>query len=153
MESKSDSIEIRLLKAEETEKARELVSLFEDVFEMEVEQIHDEALTRILEDEDFIAILAEDKGELIGGMTVYLLRQIYRVKPWAYLMDLAIHQDYQRKGIGQRMITFAKEQAKRAGSEELYVQAEKEDDHAVRFYRKTSPSGEMDVHHFFYKLA
>jgi aminoglycoside 3-N-acetyltransferase I len=70
----------------------------------------------------------------------------------AYLYDLAVLPEYQRKGVGKKLINFTNSYCKERGFEEVYVQADKADDYALDFYRSTNPTKEEDVSHFYYKL-
>lgn len=130
-----------------------LISVFEEVFEMEKYVKPDKShLQKLLNKKHFFAVTAKVENKIIGGLTVYILDQYYAEKPLAYIYDLAVLTSYQRKGIGKKLISFTNEFCKKNGFEEVFVQAEKEDDYAFDFYRSTQPSGELDVAHYFYKL-
>lgn len=74
-------------------------------------------------------------------------------KPIAHIYDLAVSTSYQRKGIGSKLIAFANEYCKQSGFEEVFVQAEKDDDYAIDFYRSTKPAEELEAVHFSYKFT
>ncbi len=147
-------ITIRRLNKEDIAEFIELVKLFEDVFEMEDFSIPTtEHLQQLLNRDEFAAFVAlSDENKIIGGLTTYVLEQYYSEKPLAYIFDLAVDKNLQRQGIGKRLIAETNKFYKNKGFEEVFVQADKVDDYAIEFYRKTDPSEEEDVSHFYYKL-
>lgn len=98
---------------------------------------------------DFLVFVAKQNHKIVGGLTVYVVHQYYSNKPQAYIYDLAVLEKYQRKGIGRNLIEAVKLYCKENDFEEAFVQAEKVDNYAVDFYRKTSPSSVKDAVHFF----
>ena len=132
---------------------KKLISVFEEVFEMENFRIpSDEHLRKLLAKQDFMVFVASYEKKIIGGLTVYTLEQYYGPKPIAYIYDLAIAIAFQRKGIGRQLIDAVNTYCKAQGFEEVFVQADKIDDYAIDFYRKTRPTKEEDVSHFYYTL-
>jgi aminoglycoside 3-N-acetyltransferase I len=147
-------IEIEILKSNDIDKLNELISVFENVFEME--NFKRPSIThfqKLLNGDNFLAIIAKTEGQIIGGLTVYLLPQYYSERPLAYLYDLAVLTEYQRKGIGKKLIEFTIEYCKHQGYEELFVQADKVDGYALDFYRLTKPTAEEQVVQFSYILS
>jgi aminoglycoside 3-N-acetyltransferase I len=94
--------------------------------------------------------MAEQK--IIAGLTVYVLDLYYSEKPLAYIYDLAVLPEYQRIGVGKKLVGFTNEYCRQKGFEEVFVQADKADIHALDFYRSTGPTNEEPVIHFYYKL-
>lgn len=147
-------IAVRKLASHEVDKFIELIRLFEIVFEMEKFSIPStDHLERLLAKESFGVFVAEHGGTIVGGLTTYVLEQYYSEKPLAYIYDLAIAVDFQRKGIGQQLIAEGLQYYKQEGFEEVFVQADKVDTYALDFYRKTKPTEEEDVSHFYYLLS
>jgi aminoglycoside 3-N-acetyltransferase I len=143
----------QVLKSTDMDKLHELISVFEIVFEMkDLNRPDNRHLQRLLEKDNFLAIVALNNHKVIAGLTVYVLDQYYSEKPLAYIYDLAVLTEYQRKGIGKKLIDFTKEYCRLQGFDEVFVQAEKVDDYAVDFYRLTNPTTEMQVVHFSYAL-
>lgn len=131
----------------------DLVKLFEEVFEMKNFSIPDKRhLQNLLNRVDFHVFVAFKNDMVVGGLTTYVLEQYYSEKPLAYIYDLAVDTHLQRQGIGKKLIAEANKFFREKGFEEVFVQAEKVDDHAIDFYRKTNPSGEEQVVHFYYTL-
>lgn len=146
-------VSIQLIEPYNLKDFQKLISVFEIVFEMKnFKSPEPPHLQKLLQSENFLSIVAKQEELIIGGLTIYILEQYYSVKPLAYLYDLAVLQEYQRKGIGRSLINFARFYCKEQGFEELFVQADKADDYALEFYRSTNPTKEEDVSHFYYKL-
>jgi aminoglycoside 3-N-acetyltransferase I len=136
------------------EELLQLVSVFEEVFEKETYQRPGPAhLEKLVQQDNFFAIIARDGDKIIGGITLYVLDQYYSEKPLAYIYDLAVLTNYQRQGVGKQLIAFTNDYCRQQGFEEVFVQADKEDDHAIAFYRSTQPAKEAEVVHFTYKLG
>ncbi|HMQ07909.1 MAG TPA: GNAT family N-acetyltransferase [Saprospiraceae bacterium] len=146
-------IKIQVLRPQDIDKFYELITVFEKVFDMESFTRPNEAhLLKLLGEDEFIAVIALNNNKVIGGLTVYTLHQYYSEKPLAYIYDVAVLTEYQRKGIGKKLIEFTRELCRQKGFEELFVQADKVDDYAIDFYRLTTPTSEEQMVHFSYKL-
>lgn len=147
------NMEYKLLTQSDTGAFLELLELFEVVFEMEPFVRPDETYLRaLLVSENFFSIVAAKDGRVVGGLTVYVLKQYFSKKPLAYIMDLAVMTQFQRQGIGSQLIDLTRRHCRELGCEELFVQADRVDDYALDFYRKTNPSTEEDVLHYTYRL-
>lgn len=135
-------------------KFKELILVFEDVFEMENLKLpHENHLQRLLNKDTFFAVVAKINDKVIGGLTIYVLDQYYSEKPLAYIYDLAVLTTHQRKGVGNQLIKFTNNFCTQNGFEEVFVQADKVDDYAIDFYRSTQPTNEEQVVHFYYKFT
>lgn len=131
----------------------DLVKVFEDVFEMKnfvlPEWPH---LHGLLGDDHFMAFVAIAGNKVIGGLTAYVLLQYYNVRPLAYIYDLAVKREFQRKGIGKKLVAAVNSYCKMKGFEEVFVHADKADGYALDFYRSTNITDEEQVVHFYYKF-
>lgn len=142
-----------MLKPGDTKSLSEVLRLFEDVFEMKGFRHPDlEHLRDILSSDMLRVIVARQYEQIVGAMTVYVLPNLYETRPLAYIMDLAVDRDFQRKGIGTQLMEYIRKVAGQEGFSEVFVQADRPDDYALDFYRKTNPSAEEDVVHFYYSL-
>lgn len=148
------NITIKKLAYSDLQQFVQLVRLFGDVFKMSNFTIPpEEHLQRLLSQDGFYVFVALDKNDLVvGGMTAYTLIQYYSIKPLVYIFDLAVKTDLQRKGIGKKLILAINDYCHDAGVEEIFVQADRADDYALDFYRKTTAI-EEDVVHFYYPLS
>jgi aminoglycoside 3-N-acetyltransferase I len=153
LKSANMEIEILILQSNNINELNDLISIFEIVFDMEnVERPSRFHLQNLLNSKHFFAVIAKNRNKTIAGLTVYTLDQYHSEKPLAYIYDLAVLTEYQREGVGRRLIEFTIEHCRQKGFEEVFVQADKDDDYAVDFYRSTNPTGEEQAVHFFYKL-
>jgi aminoglycoside 3-N-acetyltransferase I len=147
------NLNLQILESRQLAEMKELILLFEGVFEMKSFQMPQDAhLQALLEKDSFFAAVAQTEGKIVGGLTCYVLEQYYSERPLAYLYDLAVLESYQRKGIGKRLIAFVNDFCKQRGFEELFVQADLVDDYAIDFYRSTNPTNEEQVVHFYFTL-
>ncbi len=146
-------IDIKIVTADNLNELKELILVFENVFEMEnFKMPNDNHLQGLLNKETFVAIVAKTESKVIAGLTVYVLDQYYSEKPLAYIYDLAVLTEYQRIGIGKKLIAFTTDFCKQKGFEEVFVQADVVDDYALDFYRSTVPTKEEQVIHYSYNL-
>jgi aminoglycoside 3-N-acetyltransferase I len=146
-------IEIKILSTNDIGEFSELIGVFEEVFEMNDFNKPDTAyLYKILAKPNFLVLIAKIKNKVVGGLTVYILDQYYSQKPLAYIYDLAVLKDFQRKGIGKNLIKQVTKYCKENGFDEVFVQADRVDGYALDFYRLTKPTNEEDVVHFYYSL-
>lgn len=148
------NLELQILQSKNIEEFKALIMVFEDVFEMKYFKLpNKDYLQTILDKDNFFAVIAKADNIVIGGLTIYILDQYYSSKPLAYLFDLAVIKEYQRKRVGTRLIEFTNNYCRQKGFEEVFVQADKVDKYAIDFYRSTKPTEEEQVVHFYYKLT
>lgn len=145
-------VTISKLADKDLENFKQLLKVFENVFEMNSFVTPDDAyLLQLLHNPDIIFMIAEAEEKVVGGLSAYVLPQYYSAAKHAYIHDVAISTSYQRKGIGKKLIAAFNTYCENAGYEEVFVAAEKDDEHAVEFYRSTGGEA-LDSVHFFYKL-
>ena len=108
-------------------------------------------LEGLLEKEDFMVFVALSGKQVVGGLTAYTLRPYYTEFPQVYIYDLAVKTEFQRQGIGKKLMAGIIDFCKVEGMDEIFVQADREDGHAIDFYRSTGGIPE-DVIHFSYPL-
>lgn len=88
------------------------------------------------------------QGErVVGGLTAYELPAYSQEGADMYLYDLAVHPDFQRKGVGTALVDGLLEECKRRQVRTCFVQAHLEDAHALHFYRALGGE-EEEVAHF-----
>jgi len=148
-----NEIKIEKLGKNNLTKFTELIRLFEEVFEMPDFSLPGSThLRSLLGNKSFLVFIAEKDNRVVGGLTAYVLEQYYSSQPLAYIYDLAVGRAHQRQGIGKKLVEAIHLYCKDNGFEEVFVQADKIDRHAVDFYRSTKPTEEEDVFHFYYLL-
>ena len=145
-------VQIKKLGQQNIHQFKELILVFEAVFEMKNFSLpDDEYLQKLLEQEGFFVFVAVQEGKVIGGLTAYTLQQYYSKSPLVYIYDLAVETQWQRKGIGRKLISGINNYCQEIGVEEVFVQADEADDYALDFYHKTGATAEKVVH-FYYPL-
>jgi aminoglycoside 3-N-acetyltransferase I len=148
------NVDIRILNDGDLEDFVELVELFSEVFEMQNFKLPArDHLQSTLSNKDFFAVVAMVNGTMAAGMSVYRLNQYYYTKPLAYIYDLAVLPAFQRNGIGTRLINYLKTYCTAHGFAEIFVQADRVDEYALKFYRSTGITAEEDVLHYYYILT
>lgn len=146
-------MEIKKLKNNDVDLFVNLIRLFEDVFEMKPFSLpNKDYLQELLLKPDFFVFVAITDNTVVGGLTAYTLPQYYATRPLAYIYDLAVLRNFQRQGIGKKLISATHAFCQKEGYEEVFVQADKVDDYALDFYRSTNPTAEEEVVHYYYKL-
>lgn len=144
-------LEIKILEATDLEEFNQLLAVFDIVFEYEPYQRPNKShLEGLLKKNSFFAIVAMHEQKVIAGLTAFVLDQYHSALPLLYAQDLAVMKSYQRKGVGTKLMEFAVRYARENGFQQMYIQAELEDDYAVDFYRKTQPTEELMAVHFSY---
>jgi aminoglycoside 3-N-acetyltransferase I len=145
-------MEIKKLEPTDVVHFKQLITIFQKVFEIEDLQMqNDEYLEKLLLKPDFFALVALQNKKVVGGLSVYLLQRYYSSKKEAYIFDVGVHPEYQRKGIGKALISHLIRYCKTQEIESAYVEAEADDEQAVNFYRKTPFNDEIQATHFTYR--
>ncbi len=146
------SLQVRRLDKEDVDKFLALIQVFEEVFEMKNFTMPGEKyLQALLAKEDFFVFVALLEDKVVGGLTAYTLQQYYSERPLVYIYDLAVLSHYQRQGIGKLLMEGITTFCKGIGMEEVFVQADQVDQHALAFYQATGGIAEQVVH-FYYPL-
>ena len=94
---------VRQLAAGDTALFRELLAVFGEAFE-DVETYRaaqpDEAyLEGLLGGDSFIALVARQANEVVGGLAAYELKKFERARSEIYIYDLAVAAGHRRRGI------------------------------------------------------
>lgn len=153
-----EAISIKKLAPEDSKAFAALIQLFQVAFEHEEKPEPDlHYLQALLQDARFWVFVAikTAPGEeplVVGGLTAYMLYEYYEAKPLIYLYDLAVKEAFQRRGIGQKLVSALKAHSQGYGAVQLFVQADLEDEHALEFYRASGATA-TSVVHFNYELA
>ena len=100
----------------------------------------------LLANPDFIALVAEQGGIVVGALAAYCLRKFEQERSEVYIYDLAVLAPARRQGIATGLIEALKPVARAAGAHVIFVQADREDDPAIALY--TRLGRREDVLHF-----
>lgn len=146
-------VKIYKLESSDAEKFSRLVDAYEDAFEMEkFEKPSAEYYEQMLSKESVIVFAAEKNNEIIGGLTAHILYSNYSEAAEVYIYDLAVKTEFQRQGIGTKLMTAIKEYCEEINVSEVFLQADKIDEHAVKFYNKIGGRPEDEIIHFSFPI-
>jgi aminoglycoside 3-N-acetyltransferase I len=153
MDFSVEKLEVRKLAQADLAAFNLLIHLFNEVFEEDESAISSETnLLKLLSNNAFIAMAAFYENEIVGGLTAYELPMYYSEHSEIFLYDLAVKPDYQRIGIGKRLLHQLKEYCVEHRIMEFFVLAHEEDKHAIEFYRSTGGKRE-NVANFLYRVT
>lgn len=129
---------------------KELLAVFAAAFEDPKSYLSaipsDEYLNKLLAREDFIPLVAVADGKVVGGIAAYVLQKFEQERSEIYIYDLAVDEEYRRRGIATRLLSELKKIANEIGAWVIYVQADYGDEPAIRLYE--SLGTREDVLHF-----
>jgi len=132
------SIDIQRLRSGDIARMRELLCVFGDAFDEPVRytdnQPSDEYLRRLMSSDSFLAVAALAGGQVVGGLTAYLLPKPEMESAEAYIYDLAVDESHRRRGIATALIRRLREEVAELGATVIFVQADAEDDEAIALY-------------------
>ena len=144
-----------LLGRDDLDRFRDLLNVFGEAFEEEALYASappsDDYLRDLLSQPEFVAVVALDDEQVIGGLTAYELKKYEQERSEFYLYDLAVASPYRRQGAATAVINHLKATAKKMGAYVIFVQADYGDDPATALYTKLGVR--EDVLHFDLKLA
>jgi aminoglycoside 3-N-acetyltransferase I len=131
----SSTTTIRRLTTDDVDHARQLFAVMSRVFEEPCEPLSEEYLIRLLSRQEFWAFAAFRGGEIIGGLTAHTLPMTRSEVSEIFIYDIAVRAEHQRKGVGRKLIHAVLVGAATSGADTVIVPADKEDEHALEFYR------------------
>jgi aminoglycoside 3-N-acetyltransferase I len=139
-------IEIRRLGSGDVSAMEAANRLFGEVFG--AEGYHGPApgrghLRRVLADEKFIALVARIGAEMVGALAAYELVKFEAERSEIYIYDLAVREEYRRRGVATALIEAMKPIARDKGAWAIFVQADPPDAPAVALYEKLGKREEV----------
>lgn len=135
-------VAIRRLAPTDLAAFRALMHVFGEVFDAHDEyatrQPDDAYLRALLSRETFFALVAEDGGEVVGGLAAYVFDKFEQARREVYLYDLGVVATHRRRGIASALIADARAVAAALGAYVVIVQAdtEAEDAPAIALYSR-----------------
>jgi aminoglycoside 3-N-acetyltransferase I len=107
-----------------------------------------EYMRRLLGSDCFIALAAVIGGVVVGGLAAYELQKFEQERSEIYLYDLAVSEEWRRRGIASALIHELRRVAADRGAWVIFVQADTgvEDEAAIALYTKLG--SREDVLHF-----
>jgi aminoglycoside 3-N-acetyltransferase I len=106
----------------------------------------DEWCRDLLADPHVILLVAEDAGQVVGGIGAYMLRKFEQERSEVYIYDLAVAEQHRRRGIATALIAEIRRLARQNGAWMIFVQGDKGDEPALALYRKLAASEERPYH-------
>lgn len=100
-------------------------------------------LRKLLLDEKFIALVARLDGEMVGALAGYELVKFEAERSEIYIYDLAVREEYRRRGVATALIEALKPIARKKGASAIFVQADPPDAPAVALYDKLGTREEV----------
>jgi ribosomal protein S18 acetylase RimI-like enzyme len=119
---------------------------FEDLDSYQKAIPSDEYLSTLLAKPTFIALVAMDGEEVVGGLAAYVLEKFEQERSEVYIYDLAVAEPHRKRGIATKLINNLKPIAKEKNAYVIYVQADPPDLPAVKLYESLGVKEE--VFHF-----
>ncbi|MEL6874809.1 MAG: AAC(3)-I family aminoglycoside N-acetyltransferase [Pseudomonadota bacterium] len=130
---------IKQLGPENIAAYRAMMRMFSEAFEdpenYEAAPPSDSYVRVLLGKAHFIALVAEEEGEVVGGIAAYELEKFEQERSEIYIYDLAVSQTHRRKGIATAMINHLRTLAAARGAWMVFVQADHGDDPAISLYQ------------------
>jgi aminoglycoside 3-N-acetyltransferase I len=140
-------ISIKRLSKQDILLTKQLILLFRTVFEMKKAKTPGKSyLKELLRKPNFVAYIALYKNTVIGGLTAYELPMVYSEGSEMFIYDIAVKHEFQRNGIGKKLILALQKYCKQHRIKEIFVAANEEDTHALEFYRSAKGKAESVVH-------
>lgn len=150
MSGKTNRYIIKRLQSDDIAVMRQVNALFADVFNAADDypegQPDDVTLAKRLANPNIIALAAIVSGDVIGGLTGYILPKLEQSRSEIYIYDLAVAEGWWRNGIATDLIEALKNIARECGAWMIFVQADHGDDPAIALYTKLGMR--EDVLHF-----
>ena len=108
-------------------------------------------LRQLLASNYFIALVARDESEVVGGLAAYELSKFEQERSEIYIYDLAVAIAHRRKGIATSLIRKLQRIAADRDAHVIFVQADLTDGPAIALYSKIGLR--EDVLHFDIPVA
>ena len=133
-------LEVRTLAANDVSPLRAMLSMFGHAFgdsaTYEIRQPADSYLQRLLSNDTFVAVAAFVGGQVVGGLAGYVLPKFEQARSEFYIYDLAVAENYRRRGVATALINHLRAYARQRGIYVIFVQADYGDDAAIALYTK-----------------
>jgi len=144
------TFEIVRLGEADTRIAQQLFQLFGDVFgQGDKFAPHQGHLRNLLKNPSFVCFAALHKDEPVGGLTAYSLQMYNSDSAELFIYDIAVRPEFQRMGVGKRLVSAAQAYCTQNGIKQMFVDANEADTHALDFYRSLGGRAEKVVQFTF----
>jgi aminoglycoside 3-N-acetyltransferase I len=150
MSAEGAGFEVQQLSAADVPLMHALLSVFGEAFEdaetYGASRPGPAYLRQLLAGDSFIALVAREGSDVIGGLAAYELKKFEQERSEVYIYDLAVAAAHRRKGVATALIRELQQVAARRGAYVIFVQADPPDAPAVALYTKLGVR--EDVLHF-----
>ena len=116
---------------------------FEDPDSYDKKRPSDAYLDKLLSGDTFIALVALQGDDVVGGIAAYELHKFEQERSEIYIYDLAVSAEHRRLGIATALIEELRVIAKARGAYVVYVQADYVDPPAIALYTKLGTREEV----------
>lgn len=120
--------------------------VFEDARSYAAKPPSDIYAEKVLSKESIVPLVALDGDRVIGGLVAYELDKLEQERSEFYIYDLAVEEEFRRRGVATALVRRLGEIAARRGAWVIYVQADYGDEPAIALYTKLGRRD--DVMHF-----
>lgn len=103
----------------------------------------DEYLEALLASTTFVAIAVFAGSAVVGGLAGYVLPKFEQERSEFYVYDLAVAEEYRRRGVATRALRELGRIARERGIYVAFVQADYRDDPAIALYTKLGTREEV----------
>jgi len=146
---------IKKLNSRDVALLKELLRVFGKVFDepdtYQGKVPNDLYLESLLNNKDFIVLIALEENKIAGGLAAYVLNKFEQERKEIYIYDLAVLKQYRRRGIATGLINKLRAIAKEQRAYIIFVQADKDDFTAIKLYESLGKREE--VYHFDIQVA
>ena len=94
------------------------------------------AIKKLLATENYVILVAELNGTLVGFVDYYVLPSIWEKWNEATINYLFVHKDYQGRGVGSKLLKEVTKRTDEMGIMELHVGTEMDNKRAIHLYKK-----------------
>ena len=116
---------------------------FDDPAAYGAEPPSDEYLEAWLARDHVIALVASIDEQLVGGLVAYVLDKLERERSEVYIYDLAVAEEYRRRGVATALIAHLRDASPARGGWVIFVQADHGDAPAIALYDKLGTREEV----------
>lgn len=133
-------VEIRRLGAQDLALMDSMLTLFGEVFEEPdtygSARPSKEYLEAWLSNELFVALVATQGEDVVGGLVAYEWPKFEQARSEFYVYDLGVSVQHRRQGIAMALIEALRPIAAARGAHVIFIQAELGDEPAIALYSK-----------------
>jgi len=132
--TESESVDTQRLGPHDAELARTTFAVMAEVFGETHAPLSETYVAGLVARPDFWSFAATEGGRVVGGLTAHVLPMTAYEGAEVFLYDIAVAPEHQRRGIGRQLVDALRREAGSQGISTMFVPADDDDTHAMRFY-------------------